>query len=683
MTLACTSGPTSSRHGRAVPRLSALVLLLLMGASAMVPCNDALAQDPVGPRPESQGRRPTPAPQAAPGSRLATPGLEGAGTEAPTDVPSIERFMKIRAPGSPTRAPDGTLYVRDWPDGIWQLYRRRAGQPIDAPMERLTEFPDGISGYALSPDGRWIIVSASAGGSEQDDLHLYDTTTGRLRTLYADPDIVYTFQCWIGSGSAFIFSANEASRSDFHLYRHDIASAERRKLLGETGYWVAVESTDDGARALVSRYISQSRAEAYELDTATAQLSAIDVRAGDAYNEPLGYLPGAPRAAAIVCDVQEGIRRIFVRDLESGTVTRPFTDLDRYDVEAWKADHDRSHAAITFNEDGFASIRIVSLPGFTAPRTPPIEQGVVGSVDLRNRMLTWTLSNARTPGVAFAWRLDTRAMPQPITVAETQGIDLSQFPLPALVTYPSFDGREIPAFLYTPPGYTPGQPIPFVANFHGGPESQFRPQFSALIQYLLASGYGVIQPNVRGSTGYGREFHRLDDYRNRWDSVRDGVEAARWLVRRGYARAGGIAAYGGSYGGFMSVATVIEDPEIFGASINVVGIVNFVTFLEQTRDYRRALREVEYGPLSDTEFLRSISPIHRIDEIRVPMLIAHGLNDPRVPVGEAMQLAVGLQRRGLDPELLFFPDEGHGFAKLNNRLLFAERMVKFLGRTIR
>src|SRR5690606_1621838 len=145
---------------------------------------------------------------------------------------------------------------------------------------------------------------------------------------------------------------------------------------------------------------------------------------------------------------------------------------------------------------------------------------------------------------------------------------------------------------------------------------------------------------------------------------------------------GRVAAYGGSYGGFMASAVIIEGSDVFGASINVVGIVNFITFLEQTKDYRRKLREAEYGPLSDPEFLASISPLNRIDEIKCPMLIAHGLNDPRVPVGEAMQLAVGLQKRGYDPELLFFPDEGHGFAKLENRLLFAKRMVKFLQRTI-
>jgi dipeptidyl aminopeptidase/acylaminoacyl peptidase len=183
---------------------------------------------------------------------------------------------------------------------------------------------------------------------------------------------------------------------------------------------------------------------------------------------------------------------------------------------------------------------------------------------------------------------------------------------------------------------------------------------------------------VRGSVGYGREFHQLDNYKNRWNSVRDGVEAARWLVRSGMSAPGRIAAMGGSYGGFMATATVIEGGDLYGASVNIVGIVNFETFLEQTKGYRRKLREAEYGPLSDPQFLISISPIHRIEDITVPMLIAHGLNDPRVPVGEAMQLAEELQKLGRDPETVYFHDEGHGFRKLDNRLLFYERVDRFL-----
>jgi dipeptidyl aminopeptidase/acylaminoacyl peptidase len=184
----------------------------------------------------------------------------------------------------------------------------------------------------------------------------------------------------------------------------------------------------------------------------------------------------------------------------------------------------------------------------------------------------------------------------------------------------------------------------------------------------------------------------LDDYKLRWGSVRDGVDAAEWLVKSGYAAPGRIATFGGSYGGFMSVACIVEDQErvdrgerkerLFGACIDVVGIVNMKTFLEKTSGYRRKLREAEYGPLADSTFLATVSSIHRADKIRVPVFIAHGFNDPRVPVEEAMQLAVALKDAGRNPRVFIAPDEGHGFAKLDNRIYFYERVANFLAETI-
>ena len=166
-------------------------------------------------------------------------------------------------------------------------------------------------------------------------------------------------------------------------------------------------------------------------------------------------------------------------------------------------------------------------------------------------------------------------------------------------------------------------------------------------------------------------------------SVKDGVWAAKYVIDQGFTDNKKVAAWGGSYGGFMVMATITEAPELFGAACNIVGVVNFETFLKQTKAYRRHLREAEYGPLSDPEFLRSISPIYKIDRIETPLMLAHGLNDPRVPIGEAMQVAVALKKRGMEVEELYFPDEGHGFAKEENRLLYYEQMAKFFDKHLK
>jgi len=299
---------------------------------------------------------------------------------------------------------------------------------------------------------------------------------------------------------------------------------------------------------------------------------------------------------------------------------------------------------------------------------PKIDKGIVGNIDFAGTALLYSLNNANTPGVVYRWDMDRpAALPVALTSADTRGIDVSRFRLPKLVHYPSFDGRKIPAFLYLPRDYEEGKKIPFLVQYHGGPEGQYRPYFNRAFQYFLSRGYGIIAPNVRGSSGYGKAYIEADNYKKRMVSVKDGVWAAKYVIDQGFTDNKKLAAWGGSYGGFMVMATITEAPKLFGAACNIVGIVNFETFLKQTKAYRRHLREAEYGPLSDPEFLRSISPIYKVDRIETPLMLAHGLNDPRVPVGEAMQVAVALKKRGMEVEELYFPDEGHGFAKKFNR----------------
>ncbi len=452
----------------------------------------------------------------------------------------------------------------------------------------------------------------------------------------------------------------------------------------------------DGSRVLVGQYRSASDSSFYELNAASGELTNLTpVAEGTVAVEGVGYMPGET-GVLYISDVEEGRARLFLRDLATGEISRPISELDAFEIDGAQINREKTLLSVTTNEDGYGVARVYRLPGFTRVELPSIDAGVASVTSLRDGRLVYTMSNARTPGLAFACDIptsgDKAGNVRQITFADDQGIDLSKFPLPRLVKYAAHDGVEIPAFLFLPPGYVEGTRVPFIVNYHGGPEGQHRPIFSAQIQHLLSEGFGVMQPNVRGSSGYGRAFLMMDDYTKRWDSVRDGVNAAAWLVANGYATPGRIATYGGSYGGYMSVACLVEDQmrvergeqetALFGAGVNVVGIVNLKTFLEKTAGYRRKLREVEYGPLSDPEFLASVSSMTHIDKIKAPMFIAHGFNDPRVPVEEAMQLAIALKDRGHSPQVFIAPDEGHGFAKLDNRLYFASRMSAFLKSTI-
>jgi dipeptidyl aminopeptidase/acylaminoacyl peptidase len=305
-------------------------------------------------------------------------------------------------------------------------------------------------------------------------------------------------------------------------------------------------------------------------------------------------------------------------------------------------------------------------------------EGVLGGFEFSpdGTCFAFTLTGPnRNPDV---WLVDLPdGEPRRFTRSSTAGIPPFTFRRPEIVRYPSFDGREIPALFYEPGEASADSPAaPVVVNVHGGPESQSRPLFAPVTQYLLERGYAVFAPNVRGSTGYGKSYTHLDDVYLRMDSVKDLAHAAAWLRGWGHER---IAVMGGSYGGFMVLAALTEHPELWTAGVDIVGIANMVTFLENTGSYRRALREPEYGSLErDREFLESISPIHKAEEITAPLMVIHGKNDPRVPVGEAEQIVEKVRESGGAAEYLLYEDEGHGLAKLKNRLDAYPKIVAFL-----
>jgi dipeptidyl aminopeptidase/acylaminoacyl peptidase len=266
-----------------------------------------------------------------------------------------------------------------------------------------------------------------------------------------------------------------------------------------------------------------------------------------------------------------------------------------------------------------------------------------------------------------------------VTVSEAAGLDPAGFREPETIRYRSFDGRQIPAFWFRPTG--PG-PWPVVVDVHGGPESQRRVAFAPVTQFLLARGFAVLAPNVRGSTGYGKTYCHLDDVERRMDAVADLAAATDWL--RGQPDATDrVAVMGQSYGGFMTLAALTTYPERWAAGVDVVGIANWLTFFEQTGPWRRSTRAAEYGdPQHDAALLRELSPIHKAERIVAPLLVIHGRHDPRVPLGEAEQIAGALRAAGRDVELIVFDDEGHGLVKRQNRIVGYGAVARFLGRVL-
>jgi len=335
------------------------------------------------------------------------------------------------------------------------------------------------------------------------------------------------------------------------------------------------------------------------------------------------------------------------------------------------------------NVDGYTEITVGELvePDRIDPfPTPDLPEGVAGGVSFGPDGDRFALTAAGSAHNANVYVVDaTTGETERWTAASTAGIPPDTFVDPELVHYPTFDGKEIPAFFSVPATEPPENGYPVIVDIHGGPESQRRPSFASVKRYLLNNGYAVFEPNVRGSSGYGKAYAALDDVEKRMDSVADIKAGVEWLHDHPEVDSDRVVAMGGSYGGFMVLAALTEYPELWAAGVDIVGIANFVTFLENTGDWRRKLREAEYGSLAeDREFLESISPINNIAAIESPLFVLHGENDPRVPVGEAEQIVERTREQGVPVRKLIFDDEGHGFAKLENRIEAYRAVVEFL-----
>jgi dipeptidyl aminopeptidase/acylaminoacyl peptidase len=353
-----------------------------------------------------------------------------------------------------------------------------------------------------------------------------------------------------------------------------------------------------------------------------------------------------------------------------------------WDIEHLAVTQDGRRIALVTNTDGYSLLEIFDVSNGWEERksllTPTLPGGVVVETVWSHDGTRLALTFATPDDSPDVWVWDEMAgVIWRATQSSLGGIPRESFVNPSLIHYPTFDGREIPAFLYLP--HDKQQGLGVVIHVHGGPESQARPVFNPVIQYLVSCGYGVLTPNVRGSTGYGYEYQSLDDVRLRMNSVKDLQYAALWLRESGTADPRRIAVMGGSYGGFMVLAAVTNYPDLWAAGVDIVGIANFITFLENTGPWRRKLREAEYGSLEhDREFLEQISPIRLVDRITTPMFVVHGANDPRVPVGEAEQIVSALRTHGVPVAYLRFEDEGHGLVKRANRLIAYPAIAHFL-----
>lgn len=537
-----------------------------------------------------------------------------------------------------------------------------------AARNQLSFEAEPIASARYSPDGRSILITKDVGGGEF--YQLYTLSDGRL-TLLTDGKSRNTGAVWSRDGGLVGFTSTARNGTDGDLWLVNPADPKSARLLTELkgGGWSFEDFSPDGKRALVNNRLSIERSDLYEVDLATGIVARLNRPGTGASFTGARY--GSDGIIYATSDVGNDVQRLGTIDRANG-FRQIVTGPSLWDVEEFDVAPDSSFIAFTRNEAGLSKLRLIDPKTSAILGEAKLPAGVISGLKVAaSGEIGFSLASATSP--ADAWSLDPKTMALTRwTTSETGGLDASKNREPELVTVKSFDGEAVSGFLYTPdPAKFPGK-RPLIIDIHGGPESQTRPGYLGRTNFLInEKGIAVFYPNVRGSSGYGKRFVALDNGPfKREDTVKDIGALLDTLAARPDIDAARIAETGGSYGGYMCYATAIAYGSRLKGAICARPISNFVTLLENTESYRRDLRRAEYGdervPAQRAK-LMAISPLTRVNEIKIPLAVITGSNDPRVKPSESYQMVEAVRAQGGTAWHLIAANEGHGYQKKANQ----------------
>ncbi len=607
-------------------------------------------------------------------------------------VEDLRRFQNVRSARLLDWTADGgSLYVRTRFAEVSQIHR------VDMPggaRHQLTFFEEPVGDVERQPAGRLLTFTRDAGGDEFSQIFTFDPLTGRSVMLTDGESRNGEFE-WSRDGRRLAFQSTRRNGASNDIWMLDAAAPGAARIVLESpdgSWWAPAEFSASGSRLLVENYLSIADSRIHLLDLDAGELELLAGGDGEpSTNYPIGFDAG-DRGAWLITNRGGEFDQLAWLPLAGGAEPQIVTADIPWDVDAATLCNDRRRLAFVVNEDGHSALYLLDTRTRRYRRVDSVPTGQVYEMKFSpdDRRLALTLNTPQNPSDAYVLELGREPTKSGVltrwTASEVGGLDTSRFVMPDLVHYRTFDEvdgrpRRIPAWVYRPPG---DGPHPVVVYIHGGPESQSRPRFSSTFQMWLAKlGAAVVVPNVRGSAGYGKSYLALDNGFRREDSVRDIGALLDWIATQDDLDASRVAVYGGSYGGYMVLASAVHYSDRLAAAVDVVGISNFVTFLENTEDYRRDLRRAEYGDERDPAMrahLRKISPLNNVEAIDVPLLIVQGQNDPRVPVTEAEQMVAALREQGLPVWYMNALNEGHGYARKENRDVYQQAAVLFLRR---
>lgn len=610
---------------------------------------------------------PSPAPAAT--------GLAGA------EPANVVRYFKVTGVGGAVMSPDGeTVLFRSSITGEPQLFATdfEGGQP------RQLTFGTGVSSYGFAPDGR-ILVAADTDGNERVGYTLLTTNGQSEERILAASQAFNSFGSFDTDGDRFSFANTSRTGDDFDIYVAGLGEEPERVFEGVFGFFPQ-DWRPNTDQVLVTETRGEDGNVLHILDVTTGEMTTLfDPEVTSSYGSFIFNEDGS--GFWMVTNHERQFDALAFFDLasfeETGDAEAALSFVHEHDDRDINQVvlADNRYLVWTENEDGYSTLGAYDITrNMREVVLPELPAGIYGlSASKDSPRLAVSIRGPQSPGSIAVVELKRRPTAEVIVEPQHGGLDLASMISPEPVRFDARDGVGLQGLLYRPEGASGDLPV--VINVHGGPTAQARPGFNPLAQYLVSRGIAVLDLNFRGSTGFGKDFARLDNGRNRTKSVDDVADAVAWIAETAGLDGDNVAVMGGSYGGYLTNAAVGSYPDLFKAGVSLVGVSDWVRALEEASPFLKASDVIEYGDITDPEereFFASISPINNVGEIQAAMLFSHGANDPRDPVTESDNMVLALRERGVEVRYLRWPDEGHSVRKLRNRVYLYQEIAAFL-----
>lgn len=593
----------------------------------------------------------------------------------------LKKMFDITSPGMGALSPDKkTLFF------TWRVTGQSHVWKIDGPKSfpvQLTSGSDSVSLGDISYDGKFLIISKDVNGEENPGLFKVDLKTGFITELFRKPKVQAHYSFMTEDSKSIYFTANDKNADSYTIYKMKLEDKSIETIYEGQGYWFIADEDQKSQRLILAKQVGSVQNEFYDFDLKTKELKPI-LGQNEKEEYEISY-SGQKNQYLVLTNKGGDFKKLYT--LKEAKLKAVTEDL-KYDVVGFSIDHPKKRITYTINREGYTELKAMDAKTFkpiAIPKFPGADHVFAGKTTNDGQITMLGIMTSKAPRLSYSYDWNTKKLTQWVLPSAPE-VDLNHFAVSELMTYETRDHVKIPMFVRFPQGCKPNVNMktdcPVVVHFHGGPEGQSTPGFSTFAQAFVDEGFIFIEPNVRGSEGYGKKWLDIDNGPLRENVITDIEDAAIWIKQNWKNNKGEslkVGVMGWSYGGYSTLMAMTRFAGAYEAGVALVGMSNLVSFLNNTAPYRRALRISEYGdPVKDKDALMKLSAVTYVDKVKAPLMIIQGANDPRVPVGEALQIQDTLTKKKLGSELIIFADEGHGSAKKENQVLEIGHTIEFM-----